>query len=113
MKEMKFVEKLKTFATGKTDIERKQEASAMRKIRKKATSAGLQERQKQAIRLATEREKIRVDRQIKAMHQPRPSIASGFNFGTPFGEPRQIKQVKTKPRKRTIKRWNPILGGWD
>ena len=52
------------FSEGKTAFLQKRAATAS--IRKEATAAGLRERRTQSIRVATEKEKIRADRQIKA-----------------------------------------------
>ena len=104
---MGFIEKAKQIVTGKTLIERKREAAAMTEIRKKATTAQLQERQKQAIKFAQEKEKVQYERKIKQLKQPQVNQFSMMNYGSPFGqsrEPRlqsQVRTIKSAPRTKS------------
>ena len=99
---MRFLEKVKQFATGKTELERKQEAAAMKDIRAEARAAALRERRTQAVRLATEREKAKYEQEIKKLRQPKKTWSSNMSYGSQFGQPRFQKQTQSKPQKRTI-----------
>ena len=90
---MGFIERVKQIATGKSAIERRQEAVAMGEIRKKAIAAGLRERETQAVKFAAEREKAIYEKRTKALRQPKKGIfgvvAPEFKtYGSPFGQPR-------------------------
>jgi len=106
---MGFIEKVKQVVTGKNEIERLQEQQANKVIRAKAISASLQERQKQAIRVAIEREKVNADNRIKKLREPRPSFWNAqvqSTMGLPFGSPiqQQTMSVNNKPRFYYIKK---------
>jgi len=68
---MAILESLKTFATGKTEVERRQSAAANLIIRRKARAAAFREKEKQEIRFATEKQKVVYDRKIKALNKPK------------------------------------------
>lgn len=68
---MGIINRLIYVATGKTDTERKQIASANMLIRKKAIAAALRERQTQETRIAIEREKLIANKKLKKMRQPK------------------------------------------
>ena len=87
---MGFKEKIAQLATGKTAIERKQEKAAMQIIRQEARAASLQERRKHIVKLAAEREKIKYEREIKKLREPKQSFFGKANYGSPFGEPRSL-----------------------
>ena len=87
---MGFKEKLMKIATGKTSIERKQEQAAMTEIRKEAMAEGLRERRKHIVKLAAEREKIKYEREIKKLREPKQSFFGKANYGSPFGQPRSL-----------------------
>jgi hypothetical protein len=67
---MGWIKKVQEFATGKTELERKQEAAANKIIREKVMAAQLQERQRQAIKFAQERERISYEQRLKSLKQP-------------------------------------------
>jgi hypothetical protein len=103
---MGFIDKVKRVVSGKSEIEILQEAQANKIIRAKANASALQERQRQAIRIATEREKIYADNKIKQMRQPKQSF---FNtqpsLGLPFGSPIRDNAMPSRPQKiRKMKR---------
>lgn len=83
----------------------KQEAAASAQIRKKARAAGYQEREKQEIRLAQEREKIRTDKKIKQYKTGGSKFGSFLDSfgGAPMGQqraaPRRTTKRKGKKRK--------------
>ena len=96
-------EKIMRIATGRTTLERKQEQAAMTEIRKEALAEGLRERRKHIIKLAAEKEKIKYEREIKRLKEPRQSFFGGMNYGSPFGQPRQLPtRTISKPKTRTI-----------
>jgi hypothetical protein len=110
---MRFIKKVITFATGKDEIERKQEAAANQIIRKKAIAAQLRERETQAIRFAKEREKVSYDRRIKALHNPKPAFnAFGPGLNNFFGGARAPEPVaqRVKTRVVPVKKGKKIVG---
>jgi len=88
------IERIKQFVTGKTAIERKQEATAKAVIRQRVRTATLKEREAQQIKVAQERERIIAQRQIERLKKP--AIQSYFNYGSPFGQPRFSSSEKPK-----------------
>ena len=68
--------------------ERKQIKESMKEIRKKSIQAGLEEREKQSIRYAKEKQRIFADRKIKALSQPKQPL---FNI-----QPSQPQQNKSQ-----------------
>lgn len=97
---MAWIKKIKEFATGKTEIERKREAQANRLIRERAMVAQLQERERQAIQFAKQREKISYDRRLQALKEP-PKRFDGFgvNMGNSI-----LGQAMVQPSRPVIKR---------
>jgi hypothetical protein len=96
---MGFIDKVKRVVSGKREIEVLQESSANKIIRAKANASALQERQKQAIRIATEREKIYADNKIKQMRQPKQSFFSAQpTLGMPFGSPIRDNAMPSRPK---------------
>ena len=91
---MGFREKLAQFVTGKTTLERKQEKAAMQVIRSEARSTALQERRKHIVKLAAEREKIKYEREIKKLREPKQSFFGRVDYGSPFGQPRRLGTKK-------------------
>ena len=127
---MTFFEKVKRIATGRTESERKQVAVANIQIRKKALAAELREREKQSVRLSTEKVRAKADAKLKTIRSP-PRFS--MNYGSPFGQPKQlapprtvtqrVKSKKKKKKKRVVhsqypvqqmqqRRWDPISGGY-
>jgi len=126
---MTFFEKVKQIATGRTESERKQVAVANIQIRKKALAAELREREKQSVRLSTEKVRAKADAKLKTIRSP-PRFS--MNYGSPFGQPRQLapprtltprvkSKKKSKKKKRIYqgpvqqiqqKRYDPIFGGY-
>ncbi len=93
-------EKITTFLTGKNKIEREQEKSASKEIRKKVLAAGYQEKQKQAVRIAIEKERLAGEKKVKQLR--RAPMSGGFfqgareYWGVPQRQPqRQLQRVKT------------------
>jgi len=61
---MAFIDKLKQFATGKSESERKQYAIRNKMIVAKSRAAGFEEKEKQEIRLAIAKQKAYYDRKV-------------------------------------------------
>ena len=101
-------EKIAQLATGKTAIERKQEKAAMQIIRQEARAASLQERRKHIVKLAAEREKIKYEREIKRLKEPRQSFFGGMNYGSPFGQPRSLGTRSAGKKKVT--KYSDLIG---
>lgn len=104
---MGFIKKIKEFATGKTEIERKREAQANKLIREKVLVAQLQEREKRAVEFARAREKFEYEKRLKAMKQP-PKWFSGYEsqmrspiMGGVFSPQPPKPEIKLKKKKRT------------
>jgi len=91
---MGFREKIAQLATGKTLLERKQEKAAMQVIRQEARAAALQEKRKQVVKLAAEKEKVKYEREIKRLREPKQSFFGRANYGSPFGQPRSLGTKK-------------------
>lgn len=110
---MAWIKKIKEFATGKTEIERKREAQANRLIRERAMVAQLQERERQAIQFAKQREKISYDRRLKALKEP-PKRFDGFgvNMGNSILGQAMVQPsrpvVKRSPKKKSKKKSNVV-----
>ena len=119
---MGFKEKLMRIATGKTPLERKQEQAAMSEIRKEARAEGLRERRKHIVKLAVEKEKVKYEREIKRLREPKQSFFGKANYGSPFGEPRSLgtrtvtigKGKKKRKIQQTytpkVKRYSDLIG---
>lgn len=132
---MGFIEKAKQIVTGKSDIERRQEAAANRIIRQKVYAAQLKQREIEAVKFAQAREKAIYEKRTKQLTQPKPNMFGGM--GSPFGQPRfaqppvqVVKRVKRKvkrpksrtrtvvkyinktPRAQPPQRYDVIGGGW-
>ena len=78
-----------------------------KEIKRKALESALNEKEIQEIRLAQERQRIKADRKLKQMKQGGSGFFSGYNqnYGSPFGQPRQlgtrtIVKYKGKGKKR-------------
>jgi hypothetical protein len=109
---MGFIKSIKQFATGKSEIERKQEASANALIRKKVLSAQLRERERQAIKFAEERERFTYQQRLKKLKEPPKQFSSigqspfGANMGSMIlgrsGDVVQRPQIKTKGKKKRV-----------
>lgn len=98
---MGFIDKITTFATGKTAEERSMQKAAMAIIRRKVNSEALQERQTQSIRVAREREKFKAERQIKKLRQPMmQNYWTGMSYGSPGGQQRFVAPTRTVITKR-------------
>ena len=98
---MGFVEKIKRIATGKSEMERKQESAAMSEIRRKALAAQLKEREAQAVKFAQERERVSYEKRTKALRTPKPGFFQGMQgYGSPFGQPRFQQSRAIKPTKK-------------
>ena len=107
---MAFLESIKRIATGKTEVERRQEAAAQQIIRRKAIAAGLRERERQAIRSAAERERIIAQRKLERFKNP-PRLApitQGFGSSqmtniisgrSPAPNIQRVR-VKSRPKKK-------------
>ena len=130
---MPFLENIKRIATGRTESERKQVAAANIQIRRKALATELREREKQSVRLSTEKVRAKADAKLKTIRSP-PRFS--MNYGSPFGQPRRqprqlapprtltprVKSKKKSKKKKRIyqgpvqqiqqKRWDPIFGGY-
>ena len=79
---MAILESLKNFATGKTEIERKQSSAAHRIIRSRARAAAFKEKERQEIRLAVAKQKAYYGNKIKNIsHKKREGFASVDIFG--------------------------------
>ena len=110
---MAWIKKIKEFATGKTEIERKREAQANRLIRERAMVAQLQERERQAIQFAKQREKISYERRLKALKEP-PKRFDGFgvNMGNSILGQAMVQPsrpvVKRSPKKKSKKKSNVV-----
>jgi hypothetical protein len=111
---VKFLEKVAQAVTGKTSVQRRQESSANAIIRQEALTASLQERKKQAVRMAIERERISADNRIKAMRAPPRQyapISAGWGgnggmvniLGGARPQPQVQRVVRMAPR-RKVKR---------
>lgn len=112
---MSFVEKVKTFVSGKDALERKQEAAANKVIRQKVLAAELKERERQSIRIAQETVRVKAERRLKQIRRPVGfggfgAVASEYKtYGSPFGQPRFVREqkvrviVKGKGKKRKVK----------
>lgn len=100
----KFFKKMKK-KLAEAKLERQRISVANKIIQQRAVTAALQERQKQAIEFAVEREKLRTKAKlakIKATTQPRPRFPIGF--GAPFVEKARTKKGKKKKRKHKRRR---------
>ena len=99
---MAFLEKIKRIATGKTEIERNEEAEANKIIRQKVLQAQLKEREIQNVRLAQESIRAKAEAKLKQIRNPRPAFSMGYsmNYGSPFGQPTQqvIQKTISKPK---------------
>lgn len=97
-------------------LENKKISAANKIIKERALNAALKEKEKQAIRVAEERQKESANRQITKIKQRKPAGAffegfSGFNYGTPIGIKKSVtttKRIKRRGKKgkgktRTIK----------
>ena len=110
---MAWIKKIKEFATGKTEIERKREAQANRLIRERAMVAQLQERERQAIQFAKQREKISYDRRLQALKEP-PKRFDGFgvNMGNSILGQAMVQPsrpvIKRSPKKKSKKKSNVV-----
>ena len=91
---MAILESLKQFATGKTEVERKQSAAANLIIRRKAMAAAFEEKERQEIRLAVARQKMHYGNKIKKLNNRKSGFASVDIFGMAKG-----KIANTKPFK--------------
>jgi len=78
---MAILQKLKQFATGKSESERKQFAVRNRMIRAKARAAAFHEKEKQEIRLAIAKQKSYYGNKIKKVGRKREGFASVDIFG--------------------------------
>jgi len=98
-----FMEGIKRTITGKTAIERKQEAAANSIIRQKVLAAELKEREVQSIKIAQESVRAKAKAKLQRIRQPQrmgSSLSEYKTYGSPFGQPRfQRQRVVT----RTIK----------
>ena len=108
---MPFIEKVKQFATGKTAIERRQEAVANQIIRQKAFASQLKERERQAVRFAAEKEKVAYDRRITALRQPPRKYDSPMNggFANMFGN---LPQTSAKKKMPKAQKYRVIWTSW-
>ena len=105
---MGFISKTKEFVTGKSELERKQEAAANAVIRKEVLAAQYQERRIQAVKFAAEKEKVAYEKRTKQLRQPKPSFFSGSQsntFGNMFGSSQPVAQapVRRIVRKRKVR----------
>ena len=94
---MAILESLKTFATGKTEVERRQSAAANLIIRRKARAAAFREKEKQEIRFATEKQKVVYDRKIKALNKPKQFMGPGSGLDY-FREQPIVKQAQQQSK---------------
>ena len=94
---MAFLENIKQFATGKTESERKQSATANLIIRRKARAAAFREKEKQEIRLATAREKSYYDRKVQALNKPKQFMGSGSGLDY-FREQPRVEQTQQQSK---------------
>ena len=101
---MAILESLKTFATGKTEVERRQSAAANLIIRRKARAAAFREKEKQEIRFATEKQKVVYDRKVKALNKPKQFMGPGSGLDY-FREQPIVKQAQqqSKPAIKYVK----------
>ena len=106
---MGFLETIKTTVTGKSQIERRQEAAANKIIRRKVIAEQLQEREKQAIRFAREKEKVIYQRKTQQLRQPprqAPMFGQNLGFGmvSGQGQARPIRSVPINQPKYVVKK---------
>jgi len=95
---MDFLEKLKTFATGKGPTERKQIKAANKLIRSRAISAALKEKEMQEIKYARERQRLKYEKKIKSLKEPKRI----FNPGAGLNYFSDSIQSKNKGRYKVI-----------
>ena len=109
---MAIIRRIREAISGKSDIERKQEKVATAQIRKEVMSAQLRERREQAVKYAVEAEKLKYQRKLNQLKNPKPKVGGssfglqtntndlfGFrNYGSVSGQTRIInKRTITKP----------------
>ena len=99
---MAFLENIKQFVTGETDVESKQSAAANLIIRRKARAAAFREKEKQEIRLATAKEKAVYDRKVKALNKPKQFMGAGSGLDY-FREQPRVQPPRQQQGKTNIK----------
>ena len=112
---MGFINNLKQIATGKTDIERKQERTANMQLRKDVNAAIFKTRKEEAIKFAVTKEQLKYSNATKKLKSPKQSVSNfGIvapeykNYGSVTGQPRVYKGKKYG--RKSKKRGLDILG---
>ena len=109
------LESIKKFVTGKTAPQRAADRKKIATTRRKVQLAGLDERRKQAIILARERERIRASAQIARLKQSYAPIKAGA-YSSPFGSagsPQAYSIFGGARPGASSGSFNPISGGWS
>jgi len=109
------IESVKQFVTGKTASQRESDRLAMNIQRREIQKAQMEERGKQAVIFARERERIRTSAQIARLKQSYAPKKAG-SYSSPFGgagSP-QVYSIFGGPRTGASSgSFNPLTGGWS
>lgn len=119
---MGFIDKITTTITGKTREQRESDRLAMNIQRREIQKAAMEERGKQAVRLAQEKERIRANAQIqkmKAYYAPKKPVKYSMPVGGPsllgggslFGASSSAKYFDGKPNAVNSK-FDPLTGSF-
>jgi hypothetical protein len=112
---MRIFKKVTEALTGKTEIERKQEKLAMKEIRRQINAERLRTRRDEALKFARESEKIRYQRRLETLKNPKISFLQSPNYsqGLFIQQPKQnlsIKKKLRKPATREVYKKFDVLG---
>jgi len=109
------IESIKQFVTGKTKAQRESDRLALSIQRREIQKAQMEERGKQAVIFARERERIRTQAQIARLKQsyaPKKVSAYSSPFGS-AGSPQAYSIFGGAKPGASSGSFNPISGGWS